>query len=71
MDDHQTANAAAMGDAADIVTEAGFTAPALTALLEKRLSDPAELARRAKVAHGLGKPDAASALADLAERLAR
>jgi UDP-N-acetylglucosamine--N-acetylmuramyl-(pentapeptide) pyrophosphoryl-undecaprenol N-acetylglucosamine transferase len=70
MDDHQTANAAAMGEAADVVNEAEFTVPALTALLEKRLSDPAELARRAAIAHGLGRPDAASALADLAERLA-
>jgi UDP-N-acetylglucosamine--N-acetylmuramyl-(pentapeptide) pyrophosphoryl-undecaprenol N-acetylglucosamine transferase len=71
MDDHQTANASAMGEAADIVTEAQFTAPNLAALLEKRLSDPVELARRANLAHGFGKPDAANALADLAEQLAR
>lgn len=70
MDDHQTANAAAMGEAADVVSEAAFIVPALTALLEKRLSDPSELARRAAIAHGLSKPDAASALADLAEKLA-
>jgi UDP-N-acetylglucosamine--N-acetylmuramyl-(pentapeptide) pyrophosphoryl-undecaprenol N-acetylglucosamine transferase len=71
MDDHQTANAAAMGEAADIVRESEFTGPTLAALLEQRLSDPAELTRRAKLAYGLGKPNAANALADLAERLAQ
>ncbi len=72
MDDHQTANAAAMAGAgaADVMTETQFTAPALAALLEQRLSDPEGLAQRAAMARALGRPDAADALAALAERLA-
>jgi UDP-N-acetylglucosamine--N-acetylmuramyl-(pentapeptide) pyrophosphoryl-undecaprenol N-acetylglucosamine transferase len=71
MDDHQTANAAAMGDAADVFAESAFNPKGLAKLLETRLSDPVGLLRRAEIARGLGKPNAAAALADLAERLAR
>jgi UDP-N-acetylglucosamine--N-acetylmuramyl-(pentapeptide) pyrophosphoryl-undecaprenol N-acetylglucosamine transferase len=71
MDDHQTANAAAMGDAADVVAESAFNPKGLAKLLGTRLSDPVGLLRRAEIARGLGKPNAAAALADLAERLAR
>lgn len=71
MDDHQTANAAAMGEAADVIAEPAFTSQKLTKLLETRLSDPVGLLRRAEMARGLGRPDAAGALADLAEKLAR
>lgn len=72
MDDHQTANAAAMAEAgaADVVTEAQFTPQTLAALLERRFSDPADLARRAGASRALGQPDAAEKLASLAERLA-
>jgi UDP-N-acetylglucosamine--N-acetylmuramyl-(pentapeptide) pyrophosphoryl-undecaprenol N-acetylglucosamine transferase len=70
MDDHQTANAAAMGEAADIVKEAAFDPPRLAKLLETRLSDPVGLLRRAEIARALGRPDAAATLADLAETLA-
>ena len=56
--------------AADVMTETQFTAPALAALLEQRLGDPEGLSQRAAAARALGRPDAADALAALAERLA-
>jgi UDP-N-acetylglucosamine--N-acetylmuramyl-(pentapeptide) pyrophosphoryl-undecaprenol N-acetylglucosamine transferase len=73
MDDHQTANAAAMAGAgaADVMSETQFTPAALTALLETRLTDLEGLARRAAAARALGQPKAADSLADLAERLAQ
>ena len=70
MDDHQTANAKAMGEAADIITESAFTAESLADLLAKRFGDPAGLAQKAALSRNLGKPDAANALAHLAETLA-
>jgi UDP-N-acetylglucosamine--N-acetylmuramyl-(pentapeptide) pyrophosphoryl-undecaprenol N-acetylglucosamine transferase len=70
MDDHQTANALAMGEAADVVAESQFNPQSLADLLQKRLSDPPGLAARAAIARNLGKPDAAQRLADLAEKLA-
>ncbi len=71
-DDHQTANAESLvaGRAADMLGEAEFTAPALTALLTDRLNDPGFLLRRAEAARGLGRVDAAQRLADLAESVA-
>lgn len=73
MDDHQTANAAAMAGAgaADVMSEVQFTPAALTALLEKRLTDLDGLAQRAAASRALGQPEAAETLADLAERLAQ
>lgn len=73
MDDHQTHNAAALAElgAADVVPEGEFTAEGLTELLRARLTDGADLARRAEAAAGAGRPDAAQALADLVERAAK
>jgi UDP-N-acetylglucosamine--N-acetylmuramyl-(pentapeptide) pyrophosphoryl-undecaprenol N-acetylglucosamine transferase len=71
-DDHQTANAeglTAVG-AADLFTEGEFNAGALAALLERRLADPHGLSVRAAAARAAAKPEAAKALADLAERAA-
>jgi UDP-N-acetylglucosamine--N-acetylmuramyl-(pentapeptide) pyrophosphoryl-undecaprenol N-acetylglucosamine transferase len=71
-DDHQTANAeglTAVG-AADLFTEADFTPDVLAATLERRLADPHGLAVRAAAARAAAKPEAAKALADLAEGVA-
>jgi UDP-N-acetylglucosamine--N-acetylmuramyl-(pentapeptide) pyrophosphoryl-undecaprenol N-acetylglucosamine transferase len=70
--DHQSANARALADlgAADVVAEPDFTAALLTPLLAARLSEPDDLARRARAARDAGKPDAAEALADLVFALA-
>ncbi|MET0546473.1 MAG: UDP-N-acetylglucosamine--N-acetylmuramyl-(pentapeptide) pyrophosphoryl-undecaprenol N-acetylglucosamine transferase, partial [Caulobacterales bacterium] len=71
MDDHQTANAAGMvaAGAADALGERDFTPDKVAALLTQRLNDPAGLSARARSAHALGKPDAADALAAIAEQL--
>ena len=68
-DDHQTANAEALSaaGAADVLQEADLTPPALSALLARRLGDPADLKRRAAQAAALGRPDAADRLVALAE----
>ncbi|WP_421790877.1 undecaprenyldiphospho-muramoylpentapeptide beta-N-acetylglucosaminyltransferase [Hyphobacterium sp.] len=60
MDDHQTGNAAHLVEAgaADAIPEHAFSSEELTQLLETRLSDPAELQRRAAKAHAKGKPEA-------------
>lgn len=71
-DDHQTANAeglTAVG-AADVIHEAAFDPPALAALLQQWLGDTHGLAVRAAAARAAGNPDAAKALADLAEAAA-
>ena len=67
-DDHQTANAETLAnaEAADVLAEPAFTAPALTAVLNQRLADGPGLARRASAARETGQPDAARTLADLA-----
>ncbi len=68
-DDHQSANAeglTAVG-AADLFTEAEFAPDVLAACLERRLADPHGLAVRAAAARAAAKPEAAKALADLAE----
>jgi UDP-N-acetylglucosamine--N-acetylmuramyl-(pentapeptide) pyrophosphoryl-undecaprenol N-acetylglucosamine transferase len=69
-DDHQTANAEALTGigAADAIDELDFHAPQLAALLEKRLSNPHDLAVRAAAAKASAKIDATKALADLAEK---
>jgi UDP-N-acetylglucosamine--N-acetylmuramyl-(pentapeptide) pyrophosphoryl-undecaprenol N-acetylglucosamine transferase len=67
IDDHQTANAAALRGAR-VVAQADFTAPALTAMLVDMLNDPAALAHAAREAAASAHADAASSLADLIER---
>ncbi len=66
-DDHQTANARALetAGAAWVMSEAVFTAEALADRLASLMLDPASLAKAARAAHGLGRPDAAERLADL------
>jgi UDP-N-acetylglucosamine--N-acetylmuramyl-(pentapeptide) pyrophosphoryl-undecaprenol N-acetylglucosamine transferase len=65
-DDHQTANAEGLVEAgaADSIPEPAFNAEALTALLDVRLSNHADLADRATRAAALGRPDAGSLFAD-------
>lgn len=72
-DDHQTANAEALASvgAADLIAETAFEPEALAALLRARLSDAHGLAVRAAAARASAKPEAAKALADIAEAIAR
>ncbi|MGE0047070.1 MAG: UDP-N-acetylglucosamine--N-acetylmuramyl-(pentapeptide) pyrophosphoryl-undecaprenol N-acetylglucosamine transferase, partial [Hyphomonadaceae bacterium] len=72
-DDHQTANADGLANvgAADVIAERGFDPEGLAAVLRERLENPHDLAVRAAAARSAGKPEAAKALADLAEELAR
>ncbi|MEM9739539.1 MAG: UDP-N-acetylglucosamine--N-acetylmuramyl-(pentapeptide) pyrophosphoryl-undecaprenol N-acetylglucosamine transferase [Pseudomonadota bacterium] len=73
MDDHQTANAAALTDvgAADLMLEANLYPNLLGELLAVRLGNSKELAERAAAARAAGSVTAARDLADLAERVAR
>lgn len=66
-DDHQADNARAMAGAggAVMVRQADFTPQRLADILTAWLGDPAALAAAAHAARGLGRPDAAAALADL------
>ena len=66
-DDHQTANARALeaAGAAWVMSESGFTADALAQRLAALMEAPDTLARAARAAHDLGRPDAAERLADL------
>ena len=66
-DDHQTANARALeaAGAAWVMTETVFTVDALSHRLETLMEAPDTLAKAARAAHGLGRPDAAERLADL------
>jgi UDP-N-acetylglucosamine--N-acetylmuramyl-(pentapeptide) pyrophosphoryl-undecaprenol N-acetylglucosamine transferase len=70
IDDHQTANAAALAAAggARVVAQADFTPAALTPLLLKWFENPALLAQAAAAAASTGRPCAAAALADLIEQ---
>lgn len=72
-DDHQNANAEALSavGAADLFNESDFQPEALAACLERRLGDPHGLAVRAAAARATAKPEAAKALADLAEQVAK
>ena len=72
MDDHQTFNAKLLTDAhaAEVLPEDAVTVDVLANLLQRLLSDPAELARRAAAARSVGVPDGAERLADLVERVA-
>lgn len=71
-DQQQLANAQALADAgaAWIMPEAELTAAALAKRLQNLIRRPQQLADAAHAAHGLGRPDAARALADMVERLA-
>ena len=66
-DDHQTMNARALSDAgaAWAMPESGFTPAALATKLAALLDAPDSLAAAAAAARELGRPDAASRLADL------
>ncbi|MEL6754628.1 MAG: glycosyltransferase, partial [Pseudomonadota bacterium] len=72
MDDHQTANAAALVDvsAADLVLEDNLYPNLLGELLAVRLGDAEDLKARAAAARSAGSVTAASDLADLAEQVA-
>ena len=69
MDDHQTGNAETLksAGAADVLSEAEFTAENTARLLEDRLFDAEGLAARAEAARSVAHVNAASDLADLAE----
>ena len=66
IDDHQTANAAALGGAR-VVAQADFVAPALASMLAALLEDKAALKQSAAAAASSGHAHAAEALADLVE----
>lgn len=67
IDDHQSFNAHAVAEAGGgwLMPQDGFTAPALAARLESLLAVPATLERAAAAARAVGRPDAATRLADM------
>lgn len=69
LDDHQMLNARALEEAggADVIPEADFDGQKLANLLETRLRNPQDLARRAAAARAVGRADATKQLADLVE----
>ena len=71
-DQQQLANAQALADAgaAWIMPEPELTAAALAKRLQILIRRPQQLTLAAHAAHGLGRPEAARALADMVERLA-
>jgi UDP-N-acetylglucosamine--N-acetylmuramyl-(pentapeptide) pyrophosphoryl-undecaprenol N-acetylglucosamine transferase len=66
-DDHQTANARALeaAGAAWVMAESAFTPDALFQRIVALMDSPETLAKAARAADGLGRPDAAERLADL------
>jgi UDP-N-acetylglucosamine--N-acetylmuramyl-(pentapeptide) pyrophosphoryl-undecaprenol N-acetylglucosamine transferase len=72
-DDHQTYNAREMAKAggARMIAQDRFTAVELAKQMQKLGLEPAALAKAAERARGVGRPDAAKALADLVERTGR
>lgn len=72
MNDHQTANARPLehAGAAVILNEGELTPERLAMHIGEILSDPDRAGSMAEAALALGRPDAASQLADLAERIA-
>ncbi len=72
-DNHQWFNAKVLADAGAAVSleERGLTAETLADTLKAMVADPAELVRRAAAARSVAKPEAAEALADLVEAVAR
>jgi UDP-N-acetylglucosamine--N-acetylmuramyl-(pentapeptide) pyrophosphoryl-undecaprenol N-acetylglucosamine transferase len=73
MDDHQSANAAALSAAggAEVVTEAALTPRGLAGDIARLSGDPARLTAMAAAARACGRPGAAADLADLVERICR
>jgi UDP-N-acetylglucosamine--N-acetylmuramyl-(pentapeptide) pyrophosphoryl-undecaprenol N-acetylglucosamine transferase len=71
--DHQTRNARTLeaAGAAVVVPDEECTAGTLDALLSKLLADPGRLSEMSDCARALARPDAADALADLVESVAR
>jgi UDP-N-acetylglucosamine--N-acetylmuramyl-(pentapeptide) pyrophosphoryl-undecaprenol N-acetylglucosamine transferase len=67
IDDHQSANARALGDGAWVIKQPEFTPEALAVLLDRLFADRAALATAAAAAAAHGHAAAASALADLVE----
>ncbi|HEX9466004.1 MAG TPA: undecaprenyldiphospho-muramoylpentapeptide beta-N-acetylglucosaminyltransferase [Alphaproteobacteria bacterium] len=72
MDDHQSANAAALADAGAgwLVANSALTPNALAKRLAALLDDPTPLGRAAAAAWAQGRPDAAERLADVVAKLA-
>jgi UDP-N-acetylglucosamine--N-acetylmuramyl-(pentapeptide) pyrophosphoryl-undecaprenol N-acetylglucosamine transferase len=72
-DDHQTYNAKLLSDAgaAAVAREEELTTDSLAGALNALLKDPERLARMAAAAHAAATPNAAAALADLVESVAR
>ncbi len=72
LDHDQAANAAALSAAggAQVVRQSELTPQRLTQMLLSAMNEPARLESEAKAAKGVGKPDAARLLADLAEAIA-
>jgi UDP-N-acetylglucosamine--N-acetylmuramyl-(pentapeptide) pyrophosphoryl-undecaprenol N-acetylglucosamine transferase len=70
--DHQRANASAfaLAGAAQVLDEADLGPATLQAALRGLMDDPARLAAMAAAAKGLGRPNAASAVADILEQAA-
>jgi UDP-N-acetylglucosamine--N-acetylmuramyl-(pentapeptide) pyrophosphoryl-undecaprenol N-acetylglucosamine transferase len=69
IDDHQSANAASLGDGAWAMRQDAFTAGALSALVARLIGAPATLQRAAAVMAAHGRARAAVDLADLVERV--
>lgn len=71
LDDNQTPNADALADAGGgwRVAQKDLSPQRLAELLQSAFASPADLAKRAAAAHAAGKPDAASRLADLVDRI--
>ena len=71
-DDHQTANAREMAKAggARMIAQHDFTPEALASQIEALVHDPEALANAAARSLSVGRPNAASDLADLVERIA-
>jgi UDP-N-acetylglucosamine--N-acetylmuramyl-(pentapeptide) pyrophosphoryl-undecaprenol N-acetylglucosamine transferase len=67
IDDHQSANAAALGSGAWVLAQPNFTESALADLVSQLLTDTALLQNAARVAGRHGVADAAARLADLVE----
>jgi len=71
LDDNQTPNADALADVGGgwRVAQRELSPQKLAELLRSAFSSPVDLAKRAAAAHAAGKPDAASRLADLVDRI--
>ena len=73
LDHDQAANAAALAAAggASVIKQSDLTPQKLSSLISDAMNDPERLARTAAAAKATGKPNAAGALADLVEAIAR